>query len=360
MSTETNLARLTAALAAHGGHALLISDMASVGWVSGFTGSSAVVLATPTAARFLTDSRYTLQAGEEVRDMPTSSFANPTTLAEFIAANANEMGIMRLGFDAASVTYETWQKWSEALASIELFPAPDLIGPLRMVKSADELTKIKAACSLADVAFAHVRRMLQPGVTEFDIGLELEFFFRRHRADLAFPPIVVSGERSARPHGHPTEKQLEVGDFVTLDFGAKLDGQCSDMTRTVVIGSATDRHREVYDAVLRAQLAALGALRPGSAAKDVDAVARAVLADAGLADFFGHGLGHGLGRVVHDLGRLSPTSKDVIEPGQVWTIEPGVYIPGFGGVRIEDDAVVTEAGNEILNATPKALLVLPD
>jgi Xaa-Pro aminopeptidase len=202
--------------------------------------------------------------------------------------------------------------------------------------------------------------MLQPGVTEYDIALEIEIYFSRNGAELAFPAIVVSGERSARPHGHPSEKKLENGDFVTLDFGAKLNGQCSDMTRTVVIGKASPRHREVYDAVLRAQLAGLDALKPGVPAKSVDAAARSVLAAAGLDEFFGHGLGHGLGSVVHDLGRLAPTSTDTVEVGQVWTIEPGVYIPGFGGVRIEDDAVVRETGVEILNNTPKELLTLPD
>jgi len=340
--------------------AILISDIANARWVSGFTGSSAVVLVTPDSARLLTDSRYTLQVGEEVKVMPSFSFANPTTQVEFIATHAGEMHIGKLAFEAGSVTYDTWQKWSEKLAGVELYPAPDVIGPLRMVKSAEEIGAIRDACRLADSAFQHVRRMLQPGVTEYDIALELEFYFRRNGAELAFPPIVVSGDRSARPHGHPSEKKLECGDFVTMDFGAKLKGQCSDMTRTVVMGDATDRHREVYDAVLRAQLAAIAALKPGAAAKDVDAAARNLLGEAGLAEYFGHGLGHGLGSVVHDLGRLAPTSTDTIEVGQVWTIEPGVYIPGFGGVRIEDDVVVTPNGVEILNHTPKELLLLPD
>lgn len=359
MST-TNLARLQSAMADQGVGALLISDIANVGWVSGFTGSSAVVLVTPTDARLITDSRYTLQVAEEVTVMPSFSFANPVSQADFISTHLADMKVSRLGFEAGSVTYDTWQKWAAKFSGIELFAAPDVLPPLRMVKSADEVDKIHEACKLADAAFTHIRRMLQPGVTEFDIALEIEFYFRRHGAELAFPPIVVSGERSARPHGHPSDKQLERGDFVTLDFGANLNGQCSDMTRTVVIGEASDRHREVYDAVLRAHLAGLAALKPGMAAKDVDAAARDLLSDAGLAQYFGHGLGHGLGSVVHDIGRLAPTSTDTIEIGQVWTIEPGVYIPGFGGVRIEDDAVVTETEARILNETPKALLILPD
>ena len=356
----SNLGRLQASMAKRCTPAMLISDIANVAWVSGFTGSSAVVLVTPDSARLLTDSRYTLQVAEEVKLMPSFSFANPVTQADFIAIHGAEMKLSKIGFEAASVSYDTWQKWTAKFSGLELYPTPDLIGPLRMVKSADEISKIREACRLADAAFLHARRMLQPGVTEYDIGLEIEFYFRRNGADLAFPPIVVSGERSARPHGHPSEKRLNNGDFVTLDFGARLNGQCSDMTRTVVIGSATRRQREVYDAVLRAQIAGIKALKPGAQARDVDAAARDVLASAGLAEYFGHGLGHGLGSVVHDLGRLSPTSTDTVEVGQVWTIEPGVYIPGFGGVRIEDDAVVTEAGAEILNGTPKELLTLPD
>ena len=356
----SNLERLQASMAKDEVPALLISDIANVGWVSGFTGSAAVVLVAPNAARLLTDSRYTLQVAEEVTAMPSFSFANPVTQAEFIGTHLAEMKLSKVGFEAASVTYETWQKWTAAFNGMEFFPAPDVIGPLRMVKSADEVSKIRDACRLADAAFTHIRRMLQPGISEYDIALEIEFYFRRHGAELAFPPIVVSGERSARPHGHPSEKRLENGDFVTLDFGAKLNGQCSDMTRTVVIGEASERHREVYAAVLRAQLAGLDALKPGVPAKEVDAAARNVLAAAGLAAYFGHGLGHGLGSVVHDLGRLGPTSTDTVAIGQVWTIEPGVYIPGFGGVRIEDDAVVTESGAEVLNQTPKELLTLPD
>jgi Xaa-Pro aminopeptidase len=188
--------------------------------------------------------------------------------------------------------------------------------------------------------------------------LDIEFYFRRNKAELAFTPIVVSGERSARPHGVPSEKKLEKGDFVTMDFGAKVDGYCSDLTRTVVVGEASDRHREVYGAVLESQMAAIKAIKPGMKASDVDAVSRDLLASHGLAEYFGHGLGHGLGSVVHDVGRMGPTSTDTVAVGQVWTIEPGAYIPNFGGVRIEDDVVVTESGCDVLTHSPKALQIL--
>ena len=163
-------------------------------------------------------------------------------------------------------------------------------------------------------------------------------------AELAFDPIVVSGNRSARPHGRASEKLLESGDFVTLDLGANLDGYCSDITRTFLVGKASDRHREVYGQVLKAQIAAIEAIKPGAIAKDVDGVSRKVLDEKGLAKYFGHGLGHGLGQVVHDGGSLNSSSETVLAEGQVWTVEPGAYIEGFGGVRIEDDVVVTSDG----------------
>jgi Xaa-Pro aminopeptidase len=201
--------------------------------------------------------------------------------------------------------------------------------------------------------------MIQPGVSEIDICLDLEFFIRRQGADIAFPSIVVSGNRSARPHGKPSEKKLEVGDFVTMDFGARVKGYNSDITRTVVVGEATQRHRDVYDAVLETQLGAIDAIRSGAMAKDVDAGSRACLGKYDLAKYFGHGLGHGLGLIVHDGGRLSASSDNVIAPGQIWTIEPGVYIEGFGGVRIEDDVLITEDGVEVLTHSPKEMMILP-
>jgi Xaa-Pro aminopeptidase len=355
----SNLNRLREKMERENMPALLVSEITNVGWLSGFTGSSGWVLVTPNDALFITDSRYTLQAGEEVKDMDVAWFASPVEAVDFIAEQAKKLGITRLGFESQTVTYSTYEDWKSRFGGIELVAAKDIVSPLRMVKSEDEIQKLREACKVADACFEHVRCMIQPGVQEYDIALDIEFFIRRQGLELGFSPIVVSGERSARPHGKPSEKRLEKGDFVTMDFGAKVDGYSSDITRTVVVGEATDRHREVYDSVLQAQLAALEAMKPGMNAKDVDKVARDRLAQDNLAQYFGHGLGHGLGRLVHDSGRMSATSKDVLEVGQVWTVEPGVYIEGFGGVRIEDDVVVREGGVEILTSTPKELIVLP-
>ena len=228
-----------------------------------------------------------------------------------------------------------------------------------MAKFEPEIEAIRKACGVADAAFDHIQRLIQPGVTELDICLDLEFFMRRQGAGVAFPSIVVSGERSARPHGMPSDKKLENGDFVTFDFGARIDGYNSDITRTVVVGEATDRHREIYNQVRKANEECIAFMKPGVAASEVDALARRILDEKGFAKYFGHGLGHGLGRLVHDTGRMSASSKDVLALGQVWTVEPGVYVPGFGGVRIEDDVVVRGGGVEVLTHSTKDLLELP-
>lgn len=356
----SNLERLRKAMNEQGVDALLISDPDGYTWTTGFTGTAGWVILTPTNGVFLTDSRYTIQAQEEVQGLPVESFASPVTAIEFLQTNLQRLGIKRLGVDASKITHKTFLDWSKAWEGVELFEAPDFISKLRMVKSPDEIAKIREACKLADACLEHIKRLIQPGVSEWDIDMEIEFFFRRQGATSAFPQIVVSGVKSARPHGHASDKKLEVGDFVTLDLGAKLNGYNSDITRTFVVGEASDRHREVYSQVLKAQMAAIEAIKPGVKCVDVDRLARDILDEKGLAKYFGHGLGHGLGRLVHDSGRLGTGSQDIVEEGQVWTVEPGVYIEGFGGVRIEDDVVVTKDGVEVLTHFPKELTVLPE
>jgi Xaa-Pro aminopeptidase len=340
-----------------GGEALLVSQIVNVQWLTGFTGSFGYVLVTPSASVFITDSRYAIQAEEQVAGYEVVWFANPRTFKEVLAETASRLGITKLGFESAHVTYSTYEDLKSSLGSIELVPTADLMTSLRMVKDADEIAKVEKACGIADAAFDHIRRMIQPGISEYDLNLDLEFFLRRQGAALAFDPIVVSGPNSARPHGKASERKLEKGDFLTMDFGAKLDGYCSDLTRTVVVGEASDRHREIYELVLKAEVSCIEMMKPGVLAKDVDAHARATFGD--YAQYFGHGLGHGLGRDVHDTGRMGPTSSDVLAVGQIWTVEPGIYIPGFGGVRIEDDVVIEESGARVLTHAPKELLVLP-
>lgn len=356
----SNIDRLRTVMAEKELSAMLLSDINSVQWATGFTGSAGLVILTPSEGVFLTDSRYTIQAKEQVEGLEVDTFSSSQcTQAEFMATHAKRLGIQELGFESGSATYSSYADWGKKLDRIALIPVDSLVGPLRAVKTEQEISLIRDACKLADACIEHASRMIQPGVVEFDLQLDIEFFFRRHRADIAFEPIVVSGLNSARPHGRATEKKLETGDFVTLDIGCKIDGYCSDITRTFVVSQASERHERIYSAVLESQLAALDAMKPGVSGKEVDQVSRDVLAKHGLAEYFGHGLGHGLGKLVHDAGSLSPRSETILEPGMVLTVEPGVYIEGFGGVRIEDDVVVTDSGIEILTHAPKSLQVLP-
>jgi len=336
---------------------ILISHIENVRWLTGFSGSFGLSLVTNCEHVFISDSRYREQAKEQVKNAEVVIFQNPRLAVEVLREELEKRTIARLGFEAEHVTVATHEQWKEKIPGVEFVGIKELVDPLRMVKSAEEIAKIRQACGVADACFEHISRLFQPGVSEYDIALEIEFFIRRHGDKSAFDPIVVSGERSSRPHGEASEKKLATGDFVTLDFGACHDGYCSDITRTVIIGEASVRQREVYNAVLEAQLSAIEAMKPGVGAKEIDALARNVLAKYGLDSYFGHGLGHGLGRLVHDVGRMNATSTDVLEEGQVWTVEPGVYIEGFGGVRIEDDVLITKDGVEVLTQSPKELRV---
>ena len=336
------------------GEAMLITSGPTVRWLTGFTGSLGYVLLSNERATFVTDSRYALQAQTEVPGYEVEVFRSPVTGKAFLSELAKRLGYRAVGFESAALSYATVEEYREAFEA-ELVPVKDVLSPLRMVKSEEEIDRIRRACELTDACFEHLQRMFTVGTAEYDIGLELEFFLRRHRAGIAFDPIVASGPNSAKPHGRASERKLEPGDFLTLDFGATLDGYNSDLTRTVMIGEPTARHEDVYGRVLAAQLAALDAMRPGVPAADVDEVARKALGD--LAPHFGHSLGHGLGSEVHDVGKLGPGSTHTLAVGQVWTVEPGVYLDGWGGVRIEDDVVIRESGVEILNRTPKELLV---
>jgi Xaa-Pro aminopeptidase len=351
----TNLEKLREAITEKGIPAVMVSQIDNVQWATGFTGSNGTLLVTPTDERFITDSRYTLQAKEQVAGTRVEIYDSGVDPNTFVAQQVKDMGLQIVGFEADAVTFAAHRKMQDKFNGIELMPVEDLFSDLRVVKTDAEIEKIRAACALADACFKHVQRMIQVGVSEWDISLDIEFYFRRNGAEIAFDPVVVSGERSARPHGRASQKKLENGDFLTLDFGAKLDGYCSDITRTVVIGEATDRHRDVYNTVLRSQMAALEAMKPGEKAKDVDRISRDAMGD--YAKYFGHGLGHGLGKLVHDAGRLNSTSEVTLAERQVWTVEPGIYIPGFGGVRIEDDVVVTGGGIEVLTQSTKDLLV---
>ncbi|MFM9872111.1 MAG: M24 family metallopeptidase [Fimbriimonadaceae bacterium] len=353
----SNLTRLRERMEKESVSALLVTTIQNIRWLSGFTGSTAVALVTAEKAYLITDSRYTLQAKAEVSDLEVIIFERPQTLEECIGEQIKSLGATEVGFES-SISYGAWKKRTETLSDFTWIDTPDMIRDLRMIKTPEEIRRIKEACKLADACIGHISGLIQAGRSEYDIGLDIEFFYRRNGAEVAFDPIVASGPNSAKPHAHPTERLIAKGDFVTIDCGGKLDGYCSDITRTFVISEATDRHKEIYNLVLQAEDECCHLLKPGSNGKEIDGHARTVLDQRDLAQYFGHGLGHGLGLDVHDPGGLSSAVDQPIKAGMVFTVEPGVYIEGFGGVRIEDDVLVTNGEPEILTNYPKELTIL--
>lgn len=353
----TSIERLRNLMAAKGTPGLFVTDRLNVRWLTGFTGSSGLCIVSPDRAVFLTDSRYRVQAADEVVGAEVITYSSPKTQDEVLAEIFADLGLTQICFEK-SMTYSAWESTTKAHSNLEWTAAPELFSELRIIKTPEEVEKIKAACKLADQVMEHVTRFIRPGVREYDVLLELEFFLKRNGSAPSFDPIIVGGPNSAKPHGKPGERPFEVGDFVTVDLGAVYQGYISDMTRTFVVGEASDKHRVIYDLVLKAEETCCAALKPGATGVEIDAIARKILDEKDLSQYFGHGLGHGIGLAVHDFGGLSPRSKNTIEVGQVWTIEPGVYLDGWGGVRIEDDVLVTPEGPEILTFFPKELMVL--
>ena len=344
-------------LASRGVDALLLLSTENRRYVTGFTGSAGLALVTAREALLAVDFRYEEQAALQA---PTWHIlrggADPVgALTEAVRARE----VRRIGFEAEFVPYAQVERLREKLAPGELVPLPD-VDRLRWVKDADEIAAVSRAAEISDVAFAYIMKTLRPGLTEREVAVDLEVFMRRAGAErISFESVLASGPRSALPHGRATGRVMAVGDLVTLDFGAVHDGYASDITRTVVLGKPDDRQRQIYEIVREAQQRALEAIRPGASSRQVDMVARTVIAGAGFGDAFGHALGHGLGLDVHEGPRLSPRDDTVLEPGMVLTVEPGIYLPGWGGVRIEDDVVVTAEGCRVLTHAPKDLLALP-
>jgi Xaa-Pro aminopeptidase len=339
--------------------AALITCIANVSYLTGFTGSSAWLVLTPSHAHLITSGIYATQIGIEVPDLPVTVYTPAEEPSAVLADLLQQWGVRRLGIESSnSIAFLKSLRKHLRRAQITPVLLKDVVEKMRLVKDAFELERIRAAVAIADATFAHVQRVLQPGVAEWDIAMEIDFYIRRQGAYPAFETLVVSGERSALPHGRPTERKLERGDFVTLDFGARYQGYCSDITRTVVIGFASTEHRRLYAAVLETLERSLDAIRPGKTGRQIDRVARRTLEKHGLADYFRHSLGHSIGIAVHDGAGFSPREKGKLQPGMVLTVEPGVYVPGFGGVRVEEDVLVTETGCEVLSRSPRELMVL--
>ncbi len=335
---------------------LLVTDLVNVRWLTGFTGSNAAaVVAREGSRRFVTDFRYLTQSAEEVDPAWEREIA--VDLLAGVVKGLPGSGELRVAFDDAHMSVKDHGRLAGMLrAGIELVPAGGAIEALRAVKDADELEAIRAAARLADDALTEVLGRGLVGRTEREVALDLEFTMRRMGAQAAsFPPIVAAGEHGALPHATPREVPIPAGTLVVVDWGAQLDGYASDCTRTYSTGDIDPRDGEVYALVLHAQEAALAAVRPGPSGREVDAVARSIIDAAGHAEHFGHGLGHGVGLDVHEGPRLSKQGETALAAGMVVTVEPGVYVPGAVGVRIEDLVIVTDDGAEVVSSLPKEL-----
>lgn len=355
---EQRLERLRQVLEQQELKALLITNAFNRTYMTGFTGSSGYVYITLDRAVFLTDFRYMTQAAQEVSGYEIVEHP-PSGPAALISQLVQQQDIRQLGFEQADVTYGAFVSYQSQLSGIELVPTNQFVEKLRMIKDAGELQIMQEAADLADRTFSHILTILKPGISELDIALEIEMFIRKNGGtSTSFDTIVASGERSALPHGRASERLLKSNEFVKMDFGAYYKGYCSDITRTVMLGKPTEKHKEIYDIVLEAQLYCLDHLKPGITGSAGDALARDIIVKYGYGDHFGHGTGHSLGMEIHESPRLSKQDNTILTPGMVVTVEPGIYLPGFGGVRIEDDVVLTDTGIKILTNSTKDFLTI--
>lgn len=337
---------------------IVINHLDYIRYLTGFTGTAGLLILMTNGSHFFTDSRYTVQAKKQV------SGAKVVTVATEPISSLNGYGWLhkknlRLGFDGAHLTVAQQKSLKERVPEALFTPCEGLLEDLGWVKDSQEISSIKRAVEIADVAFERILQIVRPGIRERELAAELEYQMAMQGSEKpAFESIVASGYRSALPHGIASQKKLKKGDFVTFDFGATINGYVSDITRTVVVGKASPRQKSVYNTVLKAQKAGINRVKAGVDCKKVDDSCRNIIKKAGYGKNFGHGTGHGIGFYIHVGPRISPRSKDKLAVNHIVTIEPGIYIPGWGGVRIEDDVLVTKSGGTVLNKAPKKLLEL--
>ncbi len=355
----TNLEKLQHAVAASGLEALLLIDPKNRFYATDFPSSAGAVVVTPEDAWLFTDSRY-IEAAQSASQNRYHVAQNDRahSLGDLVQQVLKARNVTKLGGEEHSLSHDDYLSYEKAVG-IPLIPAQQLIMDLRAAKSADELTRMRQAQSITDAAFTEILNFLRPGVTEQAVAARLMYeMMRRGAQRMSFDPIVVTGPRSSMPHGTPGETPLRPGDFVTMDFGCVYGGYCSDMTRTVAIGHATDEMAAVYNTVLRAQQAGIAAAKAGIPGKAVDKAGRDVIEAAGYGAYFGHGFGHSLGLDIHERPNASPTESRPMPDGCVCSAEPGVYLPGKFGVRIEDVVVFRENGCEDLTKSPKELIIV--
>lgn len=353
LSRRRNLARKI--IRTHAVDALLVQAEKNVSWLSGFSGDSTWLLLTQDSLLLISDFRYITQLEEECPGVETFIRSSNMKLVEALAKVVQKLGIDRLGVEGHVLTWETGDLLRRAIPDRSVTPINWEIEQLRSIKDADEIGEIKSAIHLAEKGLAYAKAILTPRLTERELARELEYALRRFGAEgLSFPAIVAVGDRAALPHYRPGDVPLSASPILLLDWGAKTrGGYCSDLTRTMLTGKADKKFEKVYRTVLSAQQQAIAAIAPGVTCGAVDALAREIITAAGFGKYFEHGLGHGIGLDVHELPRLARNSETMLKPGMVVTVEPGIYLPGWGGVRIEDDVLVTRQGNEVLSTAAK-------
>jgi Xaa-Pro aminopeptidase len=340
---------------------LLVTSLPNIRYLCGFTGSSAALVVTPKTAFFFTDGRYTAQARDEVSGakIEIKQKAALAAAGEFLAAEKTRQP-KKVGVEAEHLSLLDGQRLKKtAGAKVRLRPVAGLVEGQREVKDGEEIERIRQAVNLGSSLFEVALKAIKPGVAEAEVAAKMEYAARQAGAEaMSFETIIAAGERSALPHGRASSARIPAQGFVVCDFGVILAGYCSDMTRTVHVGTPSQGAREMYEAVREAQQAAVEAVKPGAGVGEVDRAARNVLKKKGLGRYFTHSTGHGVGLEIHEPPRIATGQSESLEPGMVITIEPGVYVPGRGGVRIEDMVVVTDQGCEVLTATPKELITI--
>jgi len=348
------LQKLRQALEEEGLDAILVTRPENQRYLSGFTGGEGALLITQRRALLLTDFRYFDQVAEEAPDFELVEVEDKASLV--LKRCLKELEVKTLGFESTHLPFARYQEWKKATRGTKWVPTREMVETLRMIKDEQELVKIRKAVAIADMACDYIRDFMEAGMSEKRVAWELESYMRTHGAEaVAFNFIVASGPNGAKPHAVPQDRPIAEGEPIVMDMGARFEGYHSDLTRTVCLGEPDPKLREIYDIVLQAQLAAEERAKAGMTGQEVDAFARDIIAKAGYKDHFGHGLGHGVGLAVHEGPRVSLKSENILRPGMVCTIEPGIYLTGWGGVRIEDMVLFKEDGIQILSKARKEL-----
>jgi len=337
--------------------AILVSQPDNRQYLSGFTGSAGTLLISADRALLATDFRYYEQVGRQAPDFELARIQ--TQLSDLLPALLADLSVKRLGFESQHVTVDQLGTLSGGTEGVEWVPLKDTVEAIRVIKDEREIEALRRSTALTDASFTHLLTVLKPGMTEKEAAWEIESYMRTHGASkVAFDLIVAAGPNGALPHARPSDTVIGEGQPIVIDIGCQLDGYCSDMTRTICLGQPSAKYLEVWDIVLQAQETAEAGIRAGISGVEADALAREVISQAGFGEHFGHGLGHGVGLVVHEQPRASRLSTDTLRAGMSVTVEPGIYLPGEFGVRIEDLVIVRENGVDILTGTPKVPVIV--